>query len=80
MITEQEYRNLKLEVEEAKAKSQQAKGALEQLMRRLETEYECNSLDEAEELLKRLQKEKEEKETEFDRLMRNYQKKWKSND
>lgn len=77
-ITEEQYRKLKQSVETAKAEADRAQGALDQLMHRLEEEFECKTLKEAKTKLKQIQAEKKEAEDAFEKEMKNYQKKWKT--
>lgn len=77
-MNEDQYRKLKREVEQAKAEAERAQGALEQLMRRLGEEFECEDLKEAKRLLMDLQEKKEKAERAFDKALKDYEFKWKS--
>lgn len=46
-MTEQELLNLKEEIEEAKQKTSELKGEKQALMKQLKSEWDCNSLEEA---------------------------------
>lgn len=46
-----EYQRLKQQADNALQASQRAAGAVQQILKQLETEYECNTLEEAEALL-----------------------------
>lgn len=76
-ITEREFKTLKQEVEDAKGEAERAKGALDQLMSQLKSEFECEDLKQAKTLLDTLTVKKEKAEREFEREMAAYQKKWK---
>lgn len=77
-ITEREFKTLKQEVEDAKGEAERAKGALDQLMSQLKSEFECEDLKQAKTLLDTLTAKKEKAEREFEREMAAYQKKWKN--
>lgn len=80
MITEKEFKQLKQEVEDAKEEASRAKGALDQLMSQLETEFDCKDLKEAKELLAELTEKRDKAAREFERAMKDYEKKWKKNE
>ena len=65
MITENEYENLKQMITFLEKKRDQAAGALGQLMDSLKQDFECESLEQAEKLLAKLQREKAEYEEKF---------------
>jgi predicted nucleic acid-binding Zn-ribbon protein len=75
-ITEQAFRQLKREVEDAKAEADRAQGALDQLLVRLKEEFECDSLKDAKTLLTELHAKMEKAQSEFDKAFRDYQTKW----
>lgn len=76
MITEEKFRELKREYEEQKAAAERAKGAYDQLMERLRTEFECESLEAAQKKLRKLKVSVETAETEFNTALAAYEKKW----
>lgn len=51
-------------------------GRLEQVLGRIKEEFECEDLDEARALLKKLQDEREAKNNKFSKAMAKFQKKW----
>lgn len=76
VLTEQEYRQLKKKVDEAKSNSDQAKGALGQLTKRLKEEFACSSLKEGKILLEKLSKERDEVQKKLEDEMEAYKDKW----
>lgn len=80
VVSEEQYRKLKRDVDSLRAESQRAKGAYEQLMTQLKNEFECKSLKEAKALLEDLQEKKSKAEKEFEKAMKEYEKKWKRDD
>ena len=76
-LSKEEFEKLKREVDQAHAESERAKGARDQLMRRLHDEFECDSLEEARTLLKKIQRQKDEAMKTFDEKMSDYRRKWK---
>lgn len=76
-ITEKEYRALKQEVEEAKADAEQAKGALNQLMKQLADEFECETVDQAERELRIFKDNAKEAEKTYQKSLKAYERKWK---
>lgn len=75
-LTEDSYRDLKASVEKARSDAERAQGALDQLMVRLKTEFNCKSLREARELLQEVQKERDKADKAFSEAMTDYKKKW----
>lgn len=74
--TETSYRDLKQEVEEAKSAADKAQGALETLLERLKTEFDCKTVKEAKQRLVELETEKEEAATAYTKAMTAYEKRW----
>lgn len=77
-ITEQEYKDLKEEVENAKTAAARAAGALDSLKTRLKEDFDCASLEEAEKKLKELEEKKARTQSAFEKAMKDYEKKWKT--
>jgi len=77
MINENQYRELKQEVEAARNEATRAQGALDQLIDRLKDEFECESLKEAKTLLTSLETKREEADEDFEKAFADYQKRWK---
>ena len=76
-ISEEDYRRLKRNVEEAKSAADKAQGALDQLMKRLKDEFKCSSLKEARTLLEELKEKETEAEAAYTKAVAAYEKKWK---
>jgi len=76
-ITEEEYRRLKKEVEEAKAEADRAQGALDQLLTRLKEEFGCKDLKEAKALLTQLRLKRDTAQAAFTSAVEDYEEKWK---
>ena len=76
VITEESYKRLKREVEEAKSEASRAQGALDQLLTRLKEEFECDTLEAAKKALAELGRKKEEAQEKFEKAMKSYQEKW----
>jgi len=77
MITEEQYRKLKTEVEAAKSEADRAEGALGQLLQRLEEEFKCGNLKEAKALLTTLNSKQAKAEAAFEKSMEEYEERWK---
>lgn len=76
-ITEDSYRRLKREVDEAKTEADRAKGALTQLMKQLKEEFECEDVKEAKTLLAELEEKRDKAQKRFERSLDDYEKKWR---
>jgi len=77
MITEEQYRKLKQEVENAKSEADRAEGALGQLLQRLKEEFGCDNIKEARALLTTLNSKQEKAEAAFEKSMEAYEERWK---
>lgn len=77
-LTEDEYKDLKRQVDNAKAEAQRAKGALDQQMTQLQNDFDCSSLKEAKTLLAELEDKRDKAADKFNKLAKEYEKKWKS--
>ena len=69
---------LKQKAEDAQREADKAQGALDQLKERLKKEFQCNSLKDAETLLRKLEKEEKEAEREFDKSLAEFEDKFGS--
>lgn len=56
-MDQQKFQSLKERVEECRRRADKASGVMEQIQRRFRDEYDCSSVEEAEELLARLEAE-----------------------
>jgi len=79
-ITEEQYRQLKLDVEEAKAASQRARGALERTVADLKDQFGANNLKEAKEKLAALKVDAAASQNAFEKAFKTYDKKWNRDD
>jgi hypothetical protein len=79
-ISEDEFKELRRDVENARAEAERAKGAVEQLTKRLKDEFDCSNLKEAKALLETLQEDTVKAEREFTKALTEYRKKWKDGD
>lgn len=77
MASVKEYLELKRKVENAQQLVDKAKGALEQLIRNLKQDFNCNTIEEAEKKLRSLQAERGNLEQQFDDEVEEFKKKWK---
>jgi hypothetical protein len=71
------FKALKVEVEEDRAASLRAQGALDQLMKRLKDEFKCTTLEQARNLLEQLRYGCNRMEKKFNRELDAYERKWK---
>ena len=62
----EEFNRLKKDVEQSQRDHDRAAGALDQVMKRLKTEFDCKTIKEAEEKKEQLQKESEVLRGEFE--------------
>ena len=70
------YQQLKDKVDQAQRQADKAAGALDQLMQQLKKEFDCDSLEEAEKLKTKLQKEEVKKEKEFTDALEEFERQW----
>lgn len=75
MIDLKRFENLKYQMEEAQKKTEQAKGALSQLMKQLKEEFDCNSLEDAEILIKQMKGRIGKQTKKYEKLLEDF-KKW----
>jgi len=79
-ITEEKYKRLKQEVEEAKESAARSQGSLDTLMSNLKEEFNCDDLKEAKELLKELEEKKDKAEATYEKTLKSYEEKWKKDE
>jgi hypothetical protein len=72
-----EYNRLKRRAEELRSQADKAQGGLEQHMRKLKTEFNCDSVEQAEKILEELKSEQNELETSYTKALAEFKKKWK---
>jgi hypothetical protein len=71
-----DFIDLKKNVEELRSKVHRAEGSLEQGMKRLENEFGCKSLEEAEDELKELRRKEEKEKKAFQKALAKYEKEY----
>lgn len=76
MIDINEYQELKQKSEQAKADVARAEGALEQQMSKLQEEFDCNTIEKAETLLKALETEEKKSENVYNKELEKFKEKW----
>ena len=76
MIDLKEYQKLKDKSEKAKADFSRAEGALSQQMKKLEEDFDCDSIEKAEKLLTKLEKEEKNAEKEYEKEFTTFKEKW----
>lgn len=75
-LTKERFEELKEAVERTKRKADEARGELNVLMRRLKEEFGCSTIKEAKKKLEELEKKTETAQENFNRLLKEYEKKW----
>jgi len=70
------YNELKEKVEDTQKKADRAQGNLDQIMKQLKNDFDCDDLEEAKAILDKLEKELEETESEFDEAISEFEEKW----
>lgn len=75
-FSEDDYKELQETVAAARTSADKAQGALDELNKRLRTDYGCKNLAEAEKKLRTLRSEAEIAKEAFDKQMAAYEKEW----
>lgn len=70
------YQKMKQRAADLRREADRAEGALEQVMKKLEDDFGCNSLEEAKRLQKKLTVEVEEADEKFGVLLKEFEDKW----
>lgn len=76
MINLEEYQQLKRKSEKAKSDVARAEGALEQQMKKLKDDFNCDSIVEAEELLTQFENEEKQAEEQYEKELSMFKDKW----
>lgn len=76
-MTTQEFETLEKEINQARQHAERARGAFDQLMRRLDEEFGCKTINQAKEKLDELKTACERTEKVFAKALEDYQAKWK---
>lgn len=74
--TLKKYMRLKKDVETAQQRADRAQGALDQLMKTLEKDFDCSTLKQAKTKLTSLQKKEETAREEFEEAVDEFEEKW----
>lgn len=73
------YLSLKKRVESAQQEADKAEGALSEVMKQLEREFDCKTLNEAKRKLKQLKKQEESSKKAFDDALEEFEENWPEN-
>lgn len=76
MIDLEQYKRLKEKADKAKQDHDRAVGALEQLMSKLEEDFDCKTVEQAEKLVKKLSTEAKEAEELYDQRLAEWEEQW----
>lgn len=76
MIDEKEFKKLKQRAEDARAARDRAAGQLEGAMARLQEEFGCGTLKEAEKKAKQLSREADAAEASYNEAMTDFEERW----
>ena len=72
----EKYTELKRKVEVANQKYNKAVGATGQLLKQLKSEFDCSTLEQAKEKLKKLKKQEQTSEAELKEALQKFEDKW----
>jgi predicted nucleic acid-binding Zn-ribbon protein len=75
-ISEQEFSTLRRRVANAKTDRDRAAGSLQAAMERLNSDFECRTIAEAEKKLEEMQREAEKAEQDFAEAVANFEQEW----
>lgn len=75
-ISVDEYQSLKAKVDNAKTEADKASGALERAKAELKREYGCDSLDEANKLLRKMEKEEKRVSGDYNKALDAFEAEW----
>ena len=70
------YLSLKTRVESAQQEADQAEGAHKEVMKQLNNEFGCNTLNEAKRVLKQKRKQEADSKTKFDNAFEQFEEDW----
>jgi hypothetical protein len=77
-MNEKEFKVIKAEADKAKTDSERAKGAFDEAMKTLSTEFGVEDLPAAKAKIKQSQKAADKAQTEFETALSDYKKKWET--
>lgn len=75
-MSEDKFRQLQQKVERANNDASRARGALDQIMKQLESKFECKDIKSAKKLLSQLEDKQAEAVVALEKAMAEYEKKW----
>lgn len=75
-VSVEEFQRLKKRVDKLRADVSRAEGALEQLLARLTTDFDCEDLESAELLLEELELKAKREEESYNRALQEFNEKW----
>ena len=70
------YQRMKKQAEGLRVKAERAAGKVEQLMAQLKEQFDCDTIEEAQEKLKALEKKKNKSKQAFDRAYKLFEAEW----
>ena len=76
MIDQSKYQALKQKAENARKSIQRAEGALSETLKRMKTEFGCDSLEDAEKLLEEMRSDLKDLETSYNSKVKAFEEKW----
>ena len=79
-LSEQEFKSLKQKVQTVEREYERNQGAITHLLGELKERFGCKNEQEAESLLKKLTKEKQELEEKLEEMVEEYKERWISNE
>ena len=74
------YNRLKRKADEAQQTADKAEGALEQVMKQLKKEFDCDSIEKAEKKLEQLKKQESKAKKEFETSVQEFEEEWETED
>lgn len=72
-----QYKRLKEKADKAKSDKARAEGALDEQMKKLMNEFECDSLEDAKKLLEDLQGQEKNAQTLYNNALNDFEEQWK---
>ena len=70
------YLKLKARVEKAQQKADKAEGALDEVLKQIKKDFNCNTINEAKRKLKQLKNQSEKLQIEFNKAIEQFEEKW----
>lgn len=74
--SERKYKRLKREIDKLDREISRKEGAQEELLRTLQRDFECETLDDAQDLLEALQQQEHKLKNKFDQELEAFEEKW----